>query len=123
MISKAVIGITKQMLDGAVLTLTDKGRAGEDDGEHGDVVDDLGHADEPGSGEVGIEGESCFQLHRQRGLAVGGKGSDLFGQDSVDVAIANTGLRHGGRIDVDLECRLTSGKKVGLEARRDDHDE
>ncbi len=41
MISRGRDGHDQQVLDGAVLALADQRRAGEDDGQHGHVVDDL----------------------------------------------------------------------------------
>ena len=72
---------------------------------------------------LGVEGEARLQFDRQGGVAVRGEGGDLLGQNAADIAVADAGLRHGGRVDIDLEGRLTPGQKVGFETRRDDQHE
>ena len=51
------------------------------------------------------------------------KGEEIIGHDSLDVARAGTGLKHGGGIDVHLKLRLATAQDVTLEIRRNVQDE
>ena len=48
----------------AVLALAHDGGAGQDDRQHGDVVDDAHDAGEPGGRDVGIEGDADDEIDR-----------------------------------------------------------
>lgn len=65
MISVGGDGHDQQVLDGAVLTLADQGGPGEDDGEHGDVVDHCHEAAKPGFFLRRVKAHTQRQLHRQ----------------------------------------------------------
>jgi hypothetical protein len=41
---------------------------------------------------------------------------DLVGDDALDVAGADAGLLHGGRVDVQLDGRVATGGEIALEA-------
>ena len=45
----------QQMLDRAVLALTDQGRTGEEHGDEGDAIDELHHGHEGGNVEIRIK--------------------------------------------------------------------
>ncbi len=48
---------------------------------------------------------------------------DLGSDDLLRIAGSESGLDHGGRVDIDLEARLAAGKHVALEIRRNvDHE-
>jgi len=54
----------QQVLDGAVFPFADQGGTGENDGEHGDVVDDLHDRSEPRLVQFRIEARPQGQIHR-----------------------------------------------------------
>src|SRR5690625_1517027 len=107
----------EEVLDGPALALTDQSGAGQDDREHGDVVDHLNDASEPGGVELGIEASTFDQLDRWLRIAAIALHEllDLGGDDAADVAGAGEGLAHARCVDVELECRSASGEQVSLE--------
>src|SRR5262249_26158745 len=111
----------QEMLDRAVLTLADEGRAGEEHGEQGDAIDELDHGHEGGDLEIGIELRPDDQGHRWGGgrcwSAV--EGYDLLRDDALDIAGARAGLGHGRGIYVELDCGAPSPHHVGLKVRWD----
>ena len=54
------------MFDRAVLTLSQQGRAGQDDRQHRDLIDDGHDAVEPGCVAVGIEFLASYEFYRER---------------------------------------------------------
>mmetsp|Transcript_91075 Transcript_91075/g.253589 ORF Transcript_91075/g.253589 Transcript_91075/m.253589 type:complete len:276 (+) Transcript_91075:783-1610(+) len=115
----------QQVLDGAVLALADQRGAGQDDGEHGDVVDDLHQRTEPGVLQVGVEAHAHRQVDRWRGAAAVPQHEtvDLGRDDLLHIAAAGEGLAHPRRVDIELQPRLAPGQHVALEAGRDDEHE
>ena len=109
------------MLDGAVLALADQRRAGEDDGEHGHVIDDLHDRAEPRLVELGIEAYPERQIDRQlRNLAITlREGAHLVAHDGLDIAAAGESLAHARGIDVELDRWPPPRQQVALEVGRD----
>jgi hypothetical protein len=68
MISSAVSG-SQQVVEGAVFALAQQRGAGEDDGEDGDVVDDLNHRQKPATLQIGVEQRAGSQQHRRLAAA------------------------------------------------------
>ena len=115
----------QQMLDGAVLALADQRRAGEDEGQRGDAVDQLHHRTEPHIAQIRIEEHAHFRFDRQDGVSAMmlDEGRHLAVDDDMDIAVAEEGLRHTRGVDVDLDRRLVPGQDVPLEIGRDVEDE
>ena len=109
------------MLDGAVLTLADECRAGENDGEQGDAVDELDNGAEPGLAQFLIEERSLRELHLRYSLGVVllGECSHLVVDDGLDVAAAGERLSHARRIDIELDLWRAPGEQIALKMGRD----
>src|SRR3974390_1001743 len=99
------------MLERAVLALAQNGGAGEKNGEHGDVVDDLIDRHEPALLHVRIEAGSTLepdQVPVARTVSVTPEGLNFARHDLVDVSRSPTRLAHGRRIGRDFNRRLLS---------------
>ena len=105
-----------------MLALAQQRGAGEDDGEDGDVVDDLNHRQEPAALQVGVEQRAGGHADRagRRLLAVL---QQLALKNPPQVTGAHKGLAHGGGVDVELHLRLAAGQQVALEVGRHVEDE
>ena len=108
-----------------MLPFADQGRAGQDDGEHGDVVDEFHHRPEPRLGQVRIEAVARHDLDRLRsgGIVPVHERTDFVHDDLLDVAAAGERLRHARGVDVELDLRPVAGKDVLLEIVGDDQHE
>ena len=117
--------MTKQVLDRALFALADQRRAGEDDRQKRDLVDDLGHRREPRRLEVRIEGGAHNEIDQARGRALspGDEPLDLGGDGVAQRTCAVAGLGDRGGVDIDLEAGLALRANVGFEIRRDLDDE
>ncbi|VTR66315.1 hypothetical protein DESC_480025 [Desulfosarcina cetonica] len=117
-------GHHQKVFDGAVLAFADQGRAGQDDRKHGDVVDDLHDAAEPGAGQVGVEFHADGLADGRPGIAGGLEEIGDFGvDDAADVTRADKGLGHARCIDVHQEVGSLAGQQVVFEPGRDIQDE
>ena len=105
------------MFQRAVFALPDQRRAGQDDREHRDIVDQLHHRTEPGLGQIRVEPVPGYDFGRQcrRPLAAVYKRVDFIRHDLLDIAAPGERLRHARRIDVQLKFRTVSGQHVLLE--------
>ena len=115
----------QEMFDGAVLALADQRRAGQDDRQHGDAVDELHHRAEPHRAQIRIEEDAHFEVGGQGGdctMALH-EGRYLAIDDVLHIAVADESLRHAGGVDVELDRRLAPGQHVALEIGRDVEDE
>ncbi len=74
---------------------------------------------------VGIEEPPNDQIDRRLrpGVRPPEKTGDPVIDDVLDVACADSGLLHGGRVDVELDVGMAPRAQVGFESRRDDDDE
>ena len=108
------------MLDGAMFTFADEGRAGQDDRQHGDVIDDLGQRAEPGLFQIRVVARAQIQVHRRRSAAAvtQDKIVDLAQGDLLDIFAAHESLRHAGGVNIQLNGRRTAGQHVALKVRR-----
>ena len=108
-----------------MLALPDQRRAGQDDGQQRDVVDDLHHRAEPGLVERGVEAGAQCQIHGWRvGAAVTlDELIDFAGEDLLDIATAGEGLAHAGGVDIELHGRRSPRQHVALEVGRNDQSE
>ena len=108
------------MLDGTVLALADQRRAGEDNGQHGDVVDDRHHRAKALLFQVRVKAHSYRQLYRQHAVVpIAGNEAVYFAANNIlDIAVAGKGLAHARGVDVDLHFRLAAGQHIALEVRR-----
>ena len=91
--------------------------AGEDDGQDGDVVDDLDHPEEPATFQVAVEQRAAGQTGDLVRALLGGVVQFAL-ENPADVAGAHEGLTHGRGIDIDLQRRLAPGQQIGLEVGR-----
>ena len=106
MISVGVTGMTSRC-SMVPCSLADQRGAGQDDGQHGDVVDDLHQRAEPGLGQVGVEAHAYRQAHRRLGAGAVAACElvDLVGDDLLDVVAAGEGLAHAGGVHIELDLR------------------
>ncbi len=104
-----------------MLTLAHHSRACEDDGEHGDVVDDAHHAREPARRHVGIEGHADGEVDGRLRDRLGPlhEAVDLVVDNLRRVTRADAGLDHRCRVDQKLKRGLAAGANVPLEIGRD----
>ena len=113
------------MLDGAVLALANQRRTGQDDRQHGDLVDDLRQAAEPGLLQRRVE--ACAQLQAHRRLGAGAVALHellhLAQHHLLDEATAVEGLAHAGGVGVELDLRVAPGQHVTLEIGWNDQGE
>src|ERR1700688_1391511 len=113
------------MIHGAVLSLPHYRRAGKNDGQHGNVIDDCHHAGKPGGRKVRIKRNSYIEIYRRwfYSLRMREEVRYLRGDDLLRMALPEPRLYHRGRIDVDLKPGLASRQNVPFEVRRDiDHE-
>ncbi len=97
----------EQMLDGTLLAFAYKRRTGQNNRQHGDVVDHLHDGGEPARIQVRIELCPNNYVERRAGpcLAAGQEIRHLLRDDRLNVDRAVAGLRHRGGIDVHLHRR------------------
>jgi len=115
----------QQVFDGAVFALADESCADQDDGQHGDAVDDLHDATDPDNDQVGVEAHAGGQPDRRFGH-VAGAGQVLIylaERDGLDVGGADESLAHDRRVNIELDVRFAAGFDVVLEIGRDDQRE
>src|SRR5262249_48950927 len=115
----------QQMLDRAVLALTDQGRTGEEHGDEGDAIDELHHGHEGGNFEIRIELRPDDEGHRWCGdcCRSAEEGGEFLRNDALDIAGAHASLGHGGGVHVELNHGAPTPHHVGLEVWRDVNDE
>ncbi len=79
----------------------------------------------PGQGAVGVEGTTLGQGGIEPAVALHllAIACDFLGDDILNVAGADAGLLHRGRIGADMDLGVLSDPSVGLEAGRDLDDE
>ncbi|MPM50741.1 hypothetical protein SDC9_97484 [bioreactor metagenome] len=108
------------MLDGAMLAFADQRRAREDDGEHGDVVDDLHQSAEPDLVQSRVEAGAQLQVHGQCAASPVTLHELVdFGQhDLLHVSAAGERLAHARGIHVQLQFGLSAGQHIALEVGR-----
>ncbi len=101
--------------------LADQRRTGEDNGQHGDIVDDRHHRAKALLLKVRIKTHPDRQLYRQHAvIPIAGDKTVYFAGDNIlDVTVAGKGLTHARGVDVDLDFRLPIGQYIALEVRRD----
>ena len=90
-----------------------------------DLIDDGHDALEPRRHAVGVEQLANDQIdgRLRRDVRALEEGRDPIVDDVLDVAGADAGLLHGGRVDVHLDGRVAAGAEVALEAGRNHDDE
>ena len=114
------------MIHRAVLALADDGRAGQNDRQHRDVVDDPHDAGEPGRRDIGVEGDPDVEIDRlgcRRASERDRKLSISRRYDLLGVAGAEPRLHHRGGVDVELDAGRRVPQQVALEVGRDvDHE-
>ena len=99
----------------------DDRRSRENDGQHRHIVDDTHHGREPSRSDVRIERDPNVEIDGRQlyALRMGEKVRYFGGDDLLGVTGSESGLNHRGRVDIDLDHRLPSGKDVLFEFRRD----
>ena len=104
-----------------MLAFADEGRAGQHDGQHRDVVDDLDHTAEPGSVELRVEARPQDEIDRgRRGRAIAlDERRHLIIHDRLDITAAGECLAHARGIDIELNGGAAAGQHVLLEFGRD----
>ncbi len=105
------------MLDRALLALADERRAGQDYGQHSEVVDHLHHRGEPARLQIRVElcANNHFDRRTHQSFASGDELCDVVDDDVLDVGLAIEGLGNRGGIYVDLNRGLPPGKNIRLE--------
>ena len=111
----------QKVLDRAMLALADQRRARKDHRQHGDAGDDVDDRAEPHLAELRIVAGA--DIERDRNFAAAGKAVQIFADgvvdDLLDVGVAGKGLRHARGVDIELQLRLSTGKHIPFEIRRD----
>ena len=115
-----------------MLALANERGAGQNDREHGDVVDDLHHRCEPFRLEIGVEHDAEGEVDRLNFRSAGGCGGSCSAcgvglhhlvDDLLQIDPAVAGLSDRGRIHIDLEARIAIRDDVLLELGRNlDHE-
>src|SRR6266542_426158 len=110
----------QQMVDRAPFALAHQRTPGKDHGQHGYVVDNLHYTAEPRADQVLIELNADWQPCGGERLCstVSNELRNLVRNDVLDVADANAGLLHGGRVNVDLKRRPPSTHHIALKVLR-----
>ena len=87
-----------------MLALAQESGTGQNDSEHGDIINQLGESPEPRLLQIGIEAGPEGQINRWwRGITVSlQEAVDLVQDDLLDVTAAAEGLCHPCRIDIQL---------------------
>ena len=109
------------MFQCAAFPFADQRGAGEDDRQHGDIVDQLHNGTEPALSQIRVETVARHQNGKLFGTGiVPHKGIYLFIHYLLNVSGAGKSLRHARCIDIQLQFRRSSGNDIFLEIRRDD---
>ena len=98
-----------------MLALANKRGAGQDNREHGDVVDDLHHRSEPFRPEIGVEHDAEGEVDRlnfrsargcEGSCSTCGVGLHHLVDDLLQVGAAVAGLGDRRRVHIDLQARI-----------------
>src|SRR5208282_808526 len=113
----------QQVLDRPVLQLPDDRRPGQEERQHGDVADQLGHRREPALVQVRIVLDPGDKAHLRAGRLPAGEVGQLLGGRVLDVPDLGPGLAHRGGVHDKLNRGTPAPHHVRLKVRGDIEDE